>query len=253
MSCRYRSPQGHHDPVPHIVERVTRLRRNRPALAMPAAPMPAALAFAALALAALALTATACRPGGQTAAGRPGPAATTRAAATHAAASATPASGSHDPARYARPVRTYAAAAGIDAQLLMAILYNESYKPHDPALERAWQKLNPDAAFGVANMHRGTFDDTKRGRDFAGRDWTELPDDPDLAIEAAAWYLHDLAGRLPASWPGRYTKDELLALGYNAGPGGMASFAAGGKPGLLAQAYLDRLHANWDAAARALA
>jgi soluble lytic murein transglycosylase-like protein len=167
------------------------------------------------------------------------------------AASATPAHG-QDPARYAAPVRRYAAAAGIDARLLMAILYNESYKPHDPTMERAWQKLHPDAAFGVANMHHSAFDDTKRGRDFAHRDWTELPDDPDLAIEAAAWYLHDLAHQLPDNWPGRYTRDELLALGYNAGPGSMASFADGAKPGAVAQGYLDRLHANWDAAGRAL-
>jgi len=221
---------------------VTGLRRIGPVLAL---TVPA--------LTVLALSVTACRPDGPAAAGHPNRTATTPGAATHAAASASPAIGSNDPARYAKPVRTYAAAAGIDAQLLMAILYNESYKPHDPTLERAWQKLNPDAAFGVANMHRGTFDDTKRGRDFADRDWTELPDDPDLAIEAAAWYLHDLARRLPASWPGRYTKDELLALGYNAGPGGMASFAAGGKPGQVAQDYLDHLHSNWDRAARALA
>src|SRR2546430_78372 len=70
--------------------------------------------------------------------------------------------------------------------------------------------------------------------------------------EAAAWYLHDLAAQLPARWPARYTKDELLALGYNAGPGNMTAFARGGKPGSVAQSYLDRLHANWDAAAQAL-
>jgi hypothetical protein len=149
-------------------------------------------------------------------------------------------------------VRRYGSQAGIGAQLLMAILYNESYKPHDPNLERAWQKLDPNAAFGVANMHKATFDDTKRGRDFAGRDWQELPDDPDLAIEAAAWYLHDLARQLPAHWPGRYSKDELLALGYNAGPGSMKAFAQGARPGSVAQSYLDRLHANWDAAAQAV-
>jgi hypothetical protein len=220
---------------------VTGPRRTAPALAT----------LAALALATAACTAS--RPGEPNAAGHSGPATTTPPAPTHAAASASPTVDGQDPARYAQPVRRYAAAAGIDAQLLMAILYNESYKPHDPALERAWQKLNPDAAFGVANMHRGAFDDTKRGRDFASRDWSELPDDPNLAIEAAAWYLHDLARQLPASWPGRYTKDELLALGYNAGPGSMASFAAGGKPGAVAQDYLDHLHANWDRAARALA
>jgi soluble lytic murein transglycosylase-like protein len=149
-------------------------------------------------------------------------------------------------------VRKYAGQAGVDPQLVMAILYNESYKPHDPALERAWAKIDPNPAFGIANMHEGAFDDAKRGRDFADRDWSELPDDPDLAIEAAAWYLHDLGRQLPASWPARYTRDELLALGYNAGPGSMVSFARGGKPGATAQSYLDRLHANWSAAAAAL-
>jgi soluble lytic murein transglycosylase-like protein len=166
-------------------------------------------------------------------------------------ASASPAP-SASTARFAPQVRRYAGRAGISAQLLMAILYNESYKPHDPDLERAWQKVDPDAAFGVANMHRATFEDTRRGRDFADRDWPELPDDPDLAIEAAAWYLHDLAAQLPASWPARYTRDELLALGYNAGPGSMTAFAKGGRPGPVAQSYLDRLHTNWDAAAQAL-
>jgi soluble lytic murein transglycosylase-like protein len=179
-----------------------------------------------------------------------------RSAASPSAGGATvspsPAAGSADPARFKAPVQRYTGSAGVDAQLLMAILYNESYKPHDPDLERAWQKLDPDVAFGVANMHKGTFDDTKRGRDFADRDWQELPDDPDLAIEAAAWYLHDLAGRLPASWPVHYTKDELLALGYNAGPGNMRTFAQGGRPGSTAQAYLDRLHDNWAKAEQAL-
>jgi hypothetical protein len=159
---------------------------------------------------------------------------------------------SGDPASFAPQVRRYAGQAGIDPQLLMAILYNESYKPHDPKLERAWQKIDPNAAFGIANMHRAAFDDTKRGRDFAGRAWQEWPDDPGLAIEAAAWYLHDLAGQLPHSWPAGYTKDELLALGYNAGAGSMKAFARGATPGAVAQSYLDRLHANWDTAARAL-
>jgi len=167
-------------------------------------------------------------------------------------APASSASPDPSPARFAPQVRHHATRAGIDAQLLMAILYNESYKPHDPDLERAWQKIDPEAAFGVANMHRATFEETRRGRDFADRSWEELPDDPDLAIEAAAWYLHDLARQLPASWPARYSKDELLALGYNAGPGSMKAFARGSRPGQVAQSYLDRLHANWDTAAKAL-
>lgn len=158
----------------------------------------------------------------------------------------------YDPPRFAAQVIKHAHQAKIAPQLLMAILYNESDKPHDPAFERAWQRIKPDAAFGIADMHRAAFDEVKRGRNFAGRRWEELPDDPDLAITAAAWYLHDLAARLPAHWSAKYSRNELLALGYNAGPGTMRAFARGAKPGAIAQSYLDRLRQNWNAAGGAL-
>ena len=157
-----------------------------------------------------------------------------------------------DPAAFAGSVVEHAGAAEINPVLLMAILYNESYKPHDPELERAWQKIDPDAAFGVANMHRAAFDDTKQGRPFADRQWEELPDDPDLAIQAAAWYLHDLATRLPVDERPPFTHDDLLALGYNAGPGAMSSVANGAAPGTQARSYVDRLRANWAKAADAV-
>ncbi len=150
-----------------------------------------------------------------------------------------------DPAAFADPVVEHAGAAEINPVLLMAVLYNESYKPHDPELERAWQKIDPDAAFGVANMHRAAFDDTKQGRPFADRQWEELPDDPDLAIQAAAWYLHDLAARLPVHERPPYTHDDLLALGYNAGPGAMRAVANGADPGTQARSYVDKLRGNW--------
>lgn len=156
-----------------------------------------------------------------------------------------------DPARYAPQVTKYAKEAGVDAQLVMAILENENYKPHDPASERAWQKLKPSAAFGVANMHEATFDQIKKGRSFSGRDWQELPDDPGLAIQSAAWYLHDLKASLPSARSG-LTEDELLALGYNAGPGNMRLFAKGTKPGSQAQSYLDQLRQNWEKAGQAV-
>ncbi|MFB7635066.1 lytic transglycosylase domain-containing protein [Streptomyces sp. NPDC056149] len=161
--------------------------------------------------------------------------------------------GAYEPVDCAAAVRKYAAAAGVRPQLLMAILHNEAYKPHDPALERAWQRYKPDAAFGVANMHRAAFDEVKRGRDFAARKWEELPDDRNLAVEAAAWYLHDLDRQLPAHWPAGHSRDELLALGYNAGAGNMLAFARGIAPGAQAQSYLDRLHTNWAAAKRDIA
>ena len=162
------------------------------------------------------------------------------------------ATSSYDPADYAASVRTRARQAGVSAQLVMAILYNEAYKPHDPAFERAWQKYKPDAAFGIANMHRAAFDEVKQGRDFADRSWDELPDDRDLAIEAEAWYLHDLAAQLPAGRSAAYTRDDLLALGYNTGAGNMLAFARGATPGSQARSYLDRLHANWTKAGKAV-
>ncbi|MYW67336.1 lytic transglycosylase domain-containing protein [Streptomyces sp. SID8379] len=168
--------------------------------------------------------------------------------------SPSPSAGSgYDPADYAPEVRARARQAGVDARLVMAILYNEAYKPHDPALERAWQRYKPDAAFGIANMHRAAFDDTRRGRAFADRRWEELPDDRDLAIEAEAWHLHDLNARLPAHWSGPYSRDELLALGYNTGAGNMLAFARGVPPGSQARSYLDKLRANWAKAGRAVA
>ena len=151
----------------------------------------------------------------------------------------------NDTALFAPQAVTYARKAGIDPQLMMAILYNESYKPHDPAFQRSWQKLKPDAAFGIANMHKAAFDDTKRGRDFADRSWDELPDDPGLAIEAAAYYLHDLDRQLPVHLSTGLSRDELLALGYNTGAGNMQAFARGVKPGSQAQTYLDTLRSNW--------
>lgn len=193
-----------------------------------------------------------CQPRADRADPPPAASEAARPAPTRQPKSAEAAEQGQGPARFAPQVRTHAGRAGIHPQLLMAILFNEAYKPHDPALERAWQKIQPDAAFGIANMHRAAFDEAKRGRDFADRDWQELPDDPDLAIEAAAWHLHDLAGQLPARWSGDYTRDELLALGYNAGAGSMKAFARGARPGRVAQSYLDRLRDNWPKAAAAL-
>jgi hypothetical protein len=161
--------------------------------------------------------------------------------------------GSYDPSQFAAQVRDRAHEAGVDPQLVMAVLYDEDYKPHDPSFERSWLKLKPTAALGVANMHQATFDQVKQGRPFAGRSWQELPDDPDLAIRAEAWYLHDLAVQLPAHHVSSLTTDELLALGYNTGPGNMRAFARGVALGPQAQQYLDTTRSNWAKAGEAIA
>jgi hypothetical protein len=133
----------------------------------------------------------------------------------------------------------------VDPVLVMAILWNESYKPHDAGTQKLWLAMNPGASLGVANMHRAAYEDTARGRDFATRPWEDLADDPDLAVEAEAWYLHDLARQLPGKRAGGLTKNELLALGYNTGPGNMRAFARGVPPGPMASSYLKELRENW--------
>lgn len=156
------------------------------------------------------------------------------------------------PGRFAPQVLQSASAARINPQLLMAILYNESYKPHNAGLEKMWQRFSSDAALGVANMHKRTFDEVKQGHPFAHRRWEELSDDPGLAIEAAAWQLRDLSNHLQDHRTSTDTADELVALGYNAGPTNMRKFARGAQPGPEAKAYLDRLRQNWHPAGLAL-
>ncbi|KNB52368.1 transglycosylase SLT domain-containing protein [Streptomyces caatingaensis] len=209
---------------------------------------------AAVALAAVALTACGGGGAGGTGGAADKPAASGTATPHAPGRTGKPADGSsgNDPARFAPQVKRYAREAGVDPVLVMAILYNEAYKPHDPGFERSWQKIKPDSAFGIANMHRAAFDETKSGRPFADRSWFDLPDDPALAVRAAAWYLHDLSRQLPRRVPDGYTRDELLALGYNAGAGNMAAFARGVRPGPQASAYLEKLRGNRDKAAEAL-
>ncbi|MER5389959.1 transglycosylase SLT domain-containing protein [Saccharopolyspora sp. NPDC002686] len=197
-----------------------------------------------LAACALVAAATGCSAGRDAA---------TEPAAPSAPASDSPSADDQDPGRFAAQVINRAREAGVDPQLVMAILYNESYKPHDPDTERAWLQFKPDAALGVANMHRATFDEVKANHGFTDRDWLQLPDDPDLAIQAASWYLHDLSASLPDQRSGAHTTEELLAVGYNAGPGNMRAVAKGTSPGPQAQNYLDRLHDNWDKAGTAVA
>lgn len=160
--------------------------------------------------------------------------------------------GGYEPADYAATVVRSARQAGISPVLLMAVLHNEAYKPHHPLLERVWQWWKRDASFGVANMHRATFEKVRRSHALTGR-WQDLRDDPAFAVHAAALHLKDLDRVLPRRYARRYRRDELLALGYNAGERNMRAFARGVPPGPMARSYLRRLRAHWPRAAGAVA
>ncbi|MFY4722913.1 lytic transglycosylase domain-containing protein [Streptomyces sp. LaBMicrA B280] len=160
--------------------------------------------------------------------------------------------GAYDPADYAEAVVRSSGAAGVSPLLVMTVLHNEAYKPHHPLLERLWQWWKPGASFGVANMHRATFERVRRTHDLPGR-WQDLRDDPAFAIHAAALHLRDLDRGLPRRHVGRYSRDELLALGYNTGERNMRAFARGVPPGPMARSYLRRFRAYRSRAAEALA
>lgn len=160
--------------------------------------------------------------------------------------------GEYAPADYAAVVKHAAREAGVHPLLVMTVLHNEAYKPHHPLLERLWQWWKPGASFGVANMHRATFERVRRTHGLPGR-WQDLRDDPAFAIRAAALHLRDLDRSLPERHVRRYTRDELLALGYNTGERNMRAFARGVPPGPMARSYLRRFRAHRERAAEALA
>ncbi|MFJ3492043.1 lytic transglycosylase domain-containing protein [Streptomyces sp. NPDC086091] len=158
----------------------------------------------------------------------------------------------YDPADYAPCVRESAAEAGVSPVLVMAVLHNEAYKPHHPLLERLWQWWKPGASFGVGNMHRAAFEEVRRAHGLSAR-WQDLRDDPAFAIRVVALHLADLDRRLPERHTRRCTRDELLALGYNAGERNMRAFARGVPPGPMARSHLRRLRAHRRHAEKALA
>ncbi|MFF8633928.1 lytic transglycosylase domain-containing protein [Streptomyces pilosus] len=160
--------------------------------------------------------------------------------------------GEYTPADYAEVVVRHAREAGVSPLLVMTVLHNEAYKPHHPLLERLWQWWKPGASFGVANMHRATFEQVRRTHGLPGR-WQDLRDDPAFAIRAAALHLKDLDRSLPPRHVRRYTREELLALGYNTGERNMRAFARGVPPGPMARSYLRRFRTNRRLAAESLA
>ncbi|MGW9493645.1 lytic transglycosylase domain-containing protein [Streptomyces prasinus] len=160
--------------------------------------------------------------------------------------------GGYEPADYAAVVVHSAREAGVSPLLVMTVLHNEAYKPHHPLLERLWQWWKPGASFGLANMHRATFERVRRAHGLPGR-WQDLRDDPAFAIRTAALHLKDLDRSLPRRHVRRYTRDELLALGYNTGERNMRAFARGVPPGPMARSYLRRFRAYRERAAEALA
>ncbi|MFD1319678.1 hypothetical protein [Micromonospora sonneratiae] len=128
-------------------------------------------------------------------------------------------------------VVNHANAAGIDPRLLLAILVREE---GSFGYSRPWEDiktwvLQDEASRGLGNMSKATFEETRRKHPelFGSRQFHELTGDDELSIQTTAWHLRDLLDQLPTTWPGDYTRDELLAIGYNAGASNMLPTADG--------------------------
>ncbi|MEV6555825.1 hypothetical protein AB0M22_08925 [Nocardia sp. NPDC051756] len=127
----------------------------------------------------------------------------------------------------------YGNAAGIDPRLVMAIVYNEGGYRSDSFIEREMSyaydvfireggNLIRPNSLGLTNMKEGTFEDVKRifRSEFEGKEWSDLKEDPDLAIKAATYNLKRIqdqyVGGVPDELKEKYTLDQFLAAGYNA-------------------------------------
>ncbi|QBS43803.1 hypothetical protein [Nocardia sp. CS682] len=127
----------------------------------------------------------------------------------------------------------YGNTAGIDPRLVLAIVYNEGGYRSDSFIEREMSyaydvfireggNLIRPNSLGLTNMKEDTFNELKSKfpAEFSGKNWSDLKEDPDLAIMAATYNLKRIqdqyAGEVPDELKEKYTLDQFLAAGYNA-------------------------------------
>ncbi|MBH0775023.1 hypothetical protein [Nocardia bovistercoris] len=131
----------------------------------------------------------------------------------------------------------HGAEAGIDPRLVMAIVLNEGADSNltwdgKQGELKDWlrEKTSPlregkdgySNSLGLTNMKKETFNRIKDEYPhvFAGREWSDLADDQDLAIQAAAynlaWIKRKWTDKIPSDMKSRYSLNEVLAAGYNA-------------------------------------
>ncbi|MBG6137823.1 RHS repeat domain-containing protein [Longispora fulva] len=153
---------------------------------------------------------------------------------------------------YADSILAAAAEAGIDPLLLFAILLNESCDLKCVTYaDGAWRAFSTfktwwwtgtgiwskeaGPSIGVGQMKEGTFEKTRAAHyQLADVAWSDLDSDDDLAIRATAFRLKDLDRLLPNGFEGftepggvNYSRDKLVAYGYNAGDEYMVQKASG--------------------------
>ncbi|WP_158619010.1 DNRLRE domain-containing protein [Micromonospora sp. M71_S20] len=135
--------------------------------------------------------------------------------------------------------------AGVDPQTVMALLLKEgniralggdaakdAERLQIGLHQRGLYPAGGKPSIGMAQMQEGTFDKTKANHPeiFAGREWSEMVDDNELAITAMAYHVKDLQAELAAVGNRSSLRtDELIAVGYNQGAKNMLEFATSGR------------------------
>ncbi|MEV6428791.1 hypothetical protein [Nocardia sp. NPDC051463] len=148
----------------------------------------------------------------------------------------------------------YGNAAGIDPRLVMAIVYNEGGYRSDSFIENEMSYaydvfvreggnfIRPNS-LGLTNMKEDTFNAVKKQFpvEFAGKEWSDLKKDPDLAIMAATYNLKRIDIKWTSTAPDelkeKYTHDQFLAAGYNS-EGNMKAYLEAGDLGPVVQGYV---------------
>jgi hypothetical protein len=172
------------------------------------------------------------------------------------------------PESYVLQIAKYAAQAGVDPRLMLVILQNESNKIHgtvsdqlvDPAIDSTACAITHSQgcagpSLGIADMKQATFDQVKanHGDLFGSDQWPDLTGNPDLAIQALAWELHDLAQGLPGTFVGQYSPEQMLGMAYNGGTQLALDYARGGTDlsqdtKTKLQFYADHVDQSWSGA-----
>ncbi|MCP2277514.1 hypothetical protein APR09_003082 [Nocardia amikacinitolerans] len=160
----------------------------------------------------------------------------------------------------------YGNEAGVDPRLVLAIVYNEGGNRSDSFLEREMSHaydtfireggnwLRPNS-LGLTNIKEDTFNTLKNQypSEFAGKEWSDLKSDPDLAIMAASYNLKRIETQwvkeAPDELKQKWTLNEFMAAGYNS-EANMDAYIKNGDLGPHVQAYVRMTHTSLDKAGK---
>ncbi|WP_216894124.1 hypothetical protein [Nocardia alni] len=158
----------------------------------------------------------------------------------------------------------YGNQAGVDPRLVMAVVLNEGATRNqvlggvDNTGYDAVRYLGSpfrNNSLGLTNMKEDTFNSVKQAfpDQFKNDDWHDLTGNNDLAVKASTYRLKQIqdnyAGRVPDDMRAKYSFNQFMTAGYNAGDGAMSGiYIPKGSIGPDGLAYSNRILSRFDQA-----